>query len=103
MMNQIAFIIDDSLVNSDDVLSEHHYLINLPITDFTNVNAPIEHDQKCPISFDELTLKVQNNHDLKTSAIVLGEADALLNELLAKYEKIVIIGISPKLSSSYHN
>lgn len=101
-MDKIAFIIDDSLVYGDDQLCDHHYLVHLPIIDFSDVHHPVEYGQNQPINFADLAHKLTQKHDLKTAAMVSGEAEILLRQLLQQYEKIVIIGISPKLSSSYH-
>ncbi|WP_391591539.1 DegV family protein [[Mycoplasma] cavipharyngis] len=100
-MDKLAFIIDDSIISSENPLPEHHYSIAITLTE--NNAESTEYNYHNPISFATMKTKISNNVQFKTNAIIPGDGYKLLQQLIKKYEKIVICGISSEISSSYQS
>ncbi|MDC4182106.1 DegV family protein [Mycoplasma bradburyae] len=98
-MKKIAFVIDSSSNILGDE-SKHIYLVPLGIIETKNSEQTV-HNASYDMDLEKLDEKIKSGSKFKTSQSSIGVLQQTLEELTQKYDYVIGLPISEKLSSNY--
>lgn len=101
-MKKIAYLIDSGSCNGDFNFNNQQdiYLLPLWINEVDNNNLNSYKDL-VDLKYKDVYDKIENNYNLSTSQASYGEIYSIYEDLLSKYDYIVVINMSCHLSSVF--